>query len=148
MTFAISTAIALSAITLPGLAQAWEAGRDGTICTLTHVENGTDIVLTYDPAGPLYTITATQARAWPQAAIFGIAFQGGAAQTITTDRHRLSDDRQSLTVADRGFGNVLRGLSDNATATLFTGDAAVTVSLTGAAPEVAEFAACQTMPTA
>jgi hypothetical protein len=138
----------VTALALPGTAQAWDAGRDGAICTLAHREDGTDIVLTFDPAGPLYTITATQTEPWPQAPVFGIIFQGGAAQTITTDRHRLSDDRQSLSVADTGFGNVLRGLSDNTTATLFTGDAAVTVSLTGAAPEVAEFAACQTMPTA
>lgn len=138
----------ITALALPATAHAWQAGRDGTICTLTHRENGADIVLTFDPSGPLYTITATQADGWPQAPIFGIAFQGGAAQTITTDRHRLSADGQSVTVADTGFGNVLRGLSDNTTATLFTGDAGVTVSLAGAAPEVADFAACQAMPTA
>jgi hypothetical protein len=127
---------------------AWEAGRDGAICTLTHSEAEGTIRLTFDPAGPLYTLTAIRPGAWPDAPIFGIVFQGGAEITITTDRHSLSAKRRRLSVTDTGFGNVLAGLSRNATATLFAGPATVSVSLDGAAPEVAAFEACATAPTA
>jgi hypothetical protein len=139
--------LALTLVATP--AAAWEAGRDGAICTLTHedpVEG--DIRLTYDPAGPLYTITVTRAEAWPEAPVFGMAFTGGTELTITTDRHVLSEDGRALTVTDRGFGNVLLGLSRNETATVFSGPVALVVSLDGAAPEVADFAACEIMPTA
>jgi hypothetical protein len=129
-------------------AAAWEAGRDGPLCTLTHTEAAGDIRLTFDPAGPLYTLTATGPDAWPDAAIFGIAFQGGAEITITTDRHSLSADSRRLSVADTGFGNVLAGLSRNTTATLFTGSFTVSFSLDGAAPAVTAFEACGTAPTA
>lgn len=129
---------------LPALA--WEAGRSGAICTLTDPSG--KVVLTHDPSGPLYSITATRAAPWPDAAIFGIAFQGGAEITITTDRHARSADGLSLTVTDRGFGNVLAGLSQNATATLFAGDVRLVVPLAGAAPEVAVFEACEAVPTA
>ena len=129
-------------------ATAWEAGVDGSICTLTHAEGDTTIRLTHDPAGPLYTITATRPDPWPRSAIFGIAFLGGAELTITTDRHTLSDDARALSVADRGFGNVLLGLSQNSTARFFTGAATLEVALDGAAPEVAAFEACITAPSA
>jgi hypothetical protein len=128
-------------------AAAWEAGRSGTICTLTHIDpEAGEIRLTHDPAGPLYTITVTRTEPWPDAPVFGIAFGGGAELTITTDRHVLSDEGRALTVTDRGFGNVLAGLALNETATIFAGPAALTVSLEGAAPEVAAFAACELAP--
>jgi hypothetical protein len=129
-------------------ATAWEAGRDGPLCTLTHTEAAGDLRLTFDPAGPVYTLTATRPGAWPQAAVFGIAFEGGAEITITTDRHSLSADARRLSVADTGFGNVLTGLSQNTTATLFTGSATLSFSLDGAAPAVAAFEACATTPSA
>ena len=130
-------------------AAAWEAGREGAICTLTHNDpvDG-DIRLTYDPSGPLYSITVTRAEPWPEAPVFGIAFTGGAELTITTDRHVLSEEGRALSVTDRGFGNVLRGLAQNQSATVFSGPVALLFSLAGAAPEVAEFAACEMMPTA
>lgn len=128
-------------------AAAWEAGRSGSICTLTHSDpEAGEIRLTHDPAGPLYTITVTRTEPWPDAPVFGIAFGGGAELTITTDRHILSDEGRALTVTDRGFGNVLAGLARNETATIFAGPAALTVSLEGAAPEVAAFAACELAP--
>ena len=130
-------------------AAAWEAGREGAICTLTHNDpvDG-DIRLTYDPSGPLYTITVTRAEPWPEAPVFGMAFTGGAELTITTDRHVLSEDGRALTVTDRSFGNVLLGLTQNESATVFSGPIALLFSLAGAAPEVAEFAACEMMLTA
>jgi hypothetical protein len=51
-------------------------------------------------------------------------------------------------VSDRGFGNVLNGLAGNRTATGFSGAASVTVSLEGAAAEVAAFEACGAAPSA
>ncbi|MBF9058085.1 hypothetical protein HKCCSP123_02700 [Rhodobacterales bacterium HKCCSP123] len=130
-------------------ASAWEAGREGAICTLTHIDpiQG-EVRLTYDPAGPLYTITVTRSEPWPDAPGFGIVFTGGEELTIQTDRHVLSGDGRALTVADRGFGNVLSGLSQNDYATMFSGPVALSFALDGAAPEVAEFAACELTPTA
>jgi YD repeat-containing protein len=143
----LAPAAALCLAAMPALA--WEAGRDGALCTLTHIDPaGAEVRLTYDPAGPLYTITVTRDAPWPDAPDFGISFDGGAALTITTDRHVLSGDGRALTVTDRGFGNVLRGLSRNDSATVFAGPAALSLSLDGAAPEVAEFAACETAPSA
>ena len=50
--------------------------------------------------------------------IFAIAFVGDSPFEITTNRHALSDDGQTLTVRDRGFGNVLNGMEFNTTAIL------------------------------
>jgi len=143
-----SLAIACFGLALAAPTHAWEAGRDGAICTLTHSEGGLDLRLTFDPAAPLYTLTATRSAEWPVTGIFGIAFLGGDENTITTNRHVLSDDGRSLSVADSGFGNVLAGLSGNRTAILFTGDDRLPVTLDGAAPEVAAFEACGTTPVA
>jgi hypothetical protein len=125
-----------------GPALAWIAGQDSGVCTLTHAENGAEVRLTHDPTGPRYSITVTAPTPWPEAAVFSIAFLGGAENTISTSSHVLSDDGLSLTVIDRGFGNVLDGLSRNNVAAMFTGDMTVPFSLEGAAPEVAIFAAC------
>lgn len=100
----------------PATALAWQAGGDGRVCTLAHREDGVDVILTYDAAGPLYTITVTQPEPWPPAPLFSMIFDGAAPFTITTDRHVLSNGDRSLTVTDRGFGNVLRGLAENTTA--------------------------------
>lgn len=137
---------ALIALTLAAPAQAWQAGQDGALCTLTHREGGVEVVLTHDPSPPLWTITVTTQAPWPEVGTFGIAFLGGAEITITTDRHTLSRDGRALGVADRGFGNVLAGLSGNARAVFRAGDVEVSVSLDGAAPEVAAFEACGTRP--
>jgi len=138
--------LALTTIVMTTPALAWEAGQEGAICTLAHSEAGAEILLTHDPAGPRYTITVTRPEPWPEAPVFGITFLGGEEITITTDRHILSDDGRTLSVADRGFGNLLAGLSRNRVATLSAGSAAVNVSLDGAAPEVAAFEACGAAP--
>lgn len=129
---------------LPAIA--WQADRAGMLCTLT--DDSGQVVLTHDPSGPAYTITVTRPDPWPDATSFGIAFEGGTEITITTDRHQRSADGRAITVTDRGFGNVLAGLSQNATATIFSGDARLSVPLSGAAPEVAVFEACEAPPTA
>lgn len=52
----------------------------------------------------------------------------------------------AVRVADRGFGNVLAGLSGGGRAMFFSGGTERSVSLEGAAPEVAAFAACEARP--
>ncbi len=141
----ITRALAIALLVVSTPATAWEAGRMGAICTLEHSEDGSDIRLTYDPTGPLYTITWTIDGTWPPGT-FVITFDGAQPNTITTDRQVISDDGQSVSVADRGFGNVLDGLRDNETATAVSGDVSADVSLDGAASEVEAFLACEAMP--
>lgn len=129
-------------------ALAWEAGLDGPLCTLEHGQDGAQMRLTYNPAGPLYTITVTSPQAWMDSPYFGIQFQGPSPNIITTDRHTLSDNRDALSVSDRGFGNILSGLSDNESAVAFTPSASIAFDLEGAAPAVATFEACVTRPLA
>ncbi len=139
--------IAAALVAIPSMAWAWDVQVDGPLCILTHSEGDVAVRLTFDPAVPLYTITLTGPDPWPVAGSFGILFSGEAPNTITTDRHVLSPDRQSLSVSDRGFGNVLNGLARNETATGFSGEAALSVSLDGAAPAVEAFRNCGATPT-
>lgn len=99
--------------------------------------------LTHDPTQPLYSITITRAAPWVGAPVFSMAFRGGAALSIATDRHELSDDGTALTVTDRGFGNVLRGLASNETAIATLGDQRVEIPLQGAADPVEQFRRCE-----
>lgn len=140
------TLVLLALLTSP--AHAWQAGYEGRLCTLTHSDAAADILLTYDPVGPLYTITVTTPDPWPDATFFAIRFDGSQPNTITTSRHELNATGHSLTVSDRGFSNVLDGLASNQTATAFAGEASAAVDLTGAAPEVEAFRACATSPSA
>lgn len=139
-------AILAFAVLAASPALAWQAGVEGRLCTLTHSGAEAEVRLTYDPAGPLYTITLTRPAPWPDSPRFAIRFEGGRALTIGTDRHSLGDGGRSLTVADTGFGNVLYGLEYNATATAVAGDGAATLDLTGAAPEVRAFRDCTAAP--
>lgn len=129
-------------------AQAWQAGAEGRLCTLRHSGPAAEVLLSYDPAGPLYSITLTTPAPWPEAPVFGIYFDGAAPNTITTTRHERDATGHSLTVTDRGFSNVLDGLEFNSTATAFTGPAAAVIDLADAAPEVEAFRACATAPSA
>ena len=129
-------------------AHAWEA-TIGTICTLSHDTAQAEVVLTYDPSRPLYSITLTRKDAtWSPAPIFGMAFADRVPNTITTPMHQLSDDNRALTVTDRGFGNVLDGLQFNDQAIAFLGDQAISIDLNGAAPEVQAFRECRPIPLA
>lgn len=122
---------------------AWEFSP-GTPCVLTHEAGQAQIQLTYDPTQPLYSVTVRRNEPWPAAPTFGMRFVGPQGRVIGTDRHVLSADRMSLTVTDRGFGNVLDGLQFNHTTTAISGDVEVTFSLEGAAEPVAAFRACDT----
>lgn len=123
-------------------APAWEA-RFGAVCTLTHEEPHVAVRLTYDPAVPEYTIQLTRRGAvWPGAPIFAMRFDGRRPNLISTHRQVISQAGATLTVTDRGFGNVLDGLQFNQTAHALNGAADVAIPLAGAAPEVAAFRAC------
>ena len=122
-------------------AAAWEFAPD-PICTLSGTDAAAETVVTFDASLPEYAIRITLASGtWPEAPVFAIRFLPSGL-TISTDRHVLSEDGRSLTVTDRGFGNVLDGLEFNALAVAILGDLEVPIPLDGAAPEVALFRAC------
>ena len=123
-------------------AHAWQATTDGRLCVLTHSEAQGDVRLTYDPAGPAYSITLRRPAPWPDAPVLALRFDGPRGLTSTTDRHVMADANTSLTVTDRGFGNVLNGLEFNDEATALIGDQTTRFSLKGAAPEVRIFRDC------
>lgn len=121
---------------------AWEFSPT-PICTLDHQGAEGQLTITYEPALPQYRLTITLAdQTWPAAPVFGMAFAGGREIRIQTDRHTLSDDGQSLTVIDSGFGNVLDGLAFNSRAYAVLGEQMVAFSLVGIASPLTEFRAC------
>lgn len=140
----IALLLALPLFTAP--ADAWEAGVEGALCTLTHDGEEAAVRLTYDPSVPLYTITIERLEPWPIAERFTMSFHGAQPNMISTNRHVLSPDRRRLSVSDRGFGNVLDGLQFNDTATGLSGLETVVLDLEGAAPEVAIFRTCGQAP--
>ena len=123
-------------------AQAWDF-TPGQPCRLSHTTAQAQVELTYDPTGPLYSITITRPEPWPDAPTFGMRFDGPQGRTLGTDRHTLSPDGLAITAMDKGFGNVLDGLQFNHTATAFAGDIAVSIPLDGASDPVAAFRACE-----
>lgn len=120
---------------------AWEA-TSGRVCELQHDSQGASVLVTYDPASAEYAIAVTSTRGWENDRVFAMRFDGPRRNTITTDRHTLSEDGSTVTVTDSGFGNVLNGLEFNNIAVAVLGDQAVAVPLAGAAPAVQEFKAC------
>ena len=129
-------------VTLASPAAAWEF-TEVPICTLSHQAPAGEVVVTFDPALPEYTIAVTLAQGtWPADPVFVITFDGPWPLTIQTDRQTLSDDGRTLTVRDTGFGNVLDGLERNTTAVAFIGTTVAHIPLTDAAPAVREFRTC------
>ena len=122
-------------------AMAWET-RPGQICELVYDGETASVKVTYDPAIPEYAIAITPALPWSDAPVFAMRFDGPRGNMITTDRHIISEGGSTLTVTDRGFGNVLNGLEFNHTATALLGDQAISVPLEGAGPAVRDFRAC------
>ena len=130
------------ALLLATPAHAWEFTAT-PVCTLTHATEEAQITLTYDPALPEYSIALTLTGAsWPDAPTFAMQFLGPRALSIGTGQHIVSDDETTLTVKDRGFGNVLDGLQYNATALALSGDRALAIPLDDAADPVAAFRRC------
>lgn len=134
-------ALVLALLLSPPAALAWEFSAT-SICILEHSEDAADMRLTYDPTNGEYAITVTRDEPWPDGPVFSMRFDGRMPVFIQTDRHVTSEDGRSLTVTDRGFGNVLNGLQYNSFALSFLADEMAIVSLVGAAEEVAAFRAC------
>ncbi|SFS01489.1 excinuclease ABC subunit B [Yoonia litorea] len=134
------TLIALLLLTTP--AYAWEF-TPLPVCTLTETTDEGTMTVTYDASLPEYAITITLAdTTWPDALTFGMAFAGGDALSIGTNRHIISGDGRTLTVRDRGFGNVLNGLEFNTRAYAIADDVTVGFDLEGIAPAMAAFRDC------
>ncbi|WP_411890121.1 excinuclease ABC subunit B [Yoonia sp. SDW83-1] len=134
--------LALALTLLASPAAAWEFSP-APICTLTNTSDAGEITVTYDASLPEYTITLTLADGqWSDAPAFGMAFDGGRSVAIQTDRHTLSPDGRSLTVKDRGFGNVLNGLEFNTMAMGASGDTFLAMPLAGIGPAIQAFRDC------
>ncbi len=120
---------------------AWEFKSD-SLCTLAHDDRDAAVRVTYDPSNQIYAISITPVHPWRNGPVFALRFDGQRSNTISTNRHVISEDSATLTVTDSGFGNVLDGLEFNQTATAVLGDQAFTFGLDNAAPSVREFRAC------
>jgi hypothetical protein len=133
-------AFALACLATP--AAAWEF-TPVPICTLFHQGEEMAVMVTYDPTVREYAIQLSREGGWPAGAIFSMRFEGPRGLTISTTRHVIeTEDTRTLTVRDRGFGNVLNGLNFNKRAFAVLGDLEVPLSLDGAAPAVEEFRNC------
>lgn len=132
----------LAFLLLASPAAAWEFSAS-PICTLTDTSEAGEMTVTYDPAITEYTITVTLPDGtWPDAASFGMAFANDRPISIQTDQHIISSDGRSITVKDRGFGNVLNGLEFNTRAYAMLGDTTVGIDLTGIGPAITAFRDC------
>lgn len=134
----------LSIALLASPAAAWEFSSS-PLCTVKNQgsdqDSGMALEMTYD--GATYRLTLTHPEGWPPADVFSMRFapQG---PFISTNRHQINGD--SLVVEDAGFGNVLNGLQFNIGAAAILGDTVRVIDLTGAAPAIEAFRACE--PTA
>ncbi len=134
--------ITLAFLILASPAYAWEFSAS-PICTLTDSSDAGEMTVTYDPAITEYTITVTLPDGtWPDAQTFGMAFANGRPISIQTDLFTRSADGRSLTVKDRGFGNVLNGLEFNSRAYAILGDLTVGFTLDGIDPAISAFRDC------
>lgn len=131
-------ALATSAALLAGPAFAWEFSTT-PICTLSYAK-AAQVEVTYDDRLPEYAIHITWPPGWTDAPVFALRFEGPRGGTISTDRHTIEGN--TLTVRDKGFGNVLYGLQFNNRAVAVLGDQEVAIDLTGAADPVQEFRGC------
>jgi len=132
----------LALLILASPATAWDF-TPAPICTLSETSDSGDVTVTYDPAITEYTITLTLADGtWPDAPVFGMAFVAERPINIQTDRFTITNEGRSLTVTDRGFGNVLNGLEFNSRAYAVLGDLTVPVPLAQIAPAIEAFRNC------
>lgn len=123
-------------------ATAWEFSAN-PICTLTDTSEAGKIAVTYDPAITEYAITVTLPDGqWTSGPVFGMAFANDRPISIQTDRHVISPDGRSVTVKDRGFGNVLNGLEFNKRAYAILGETTIGFDLTGIGPAINAFRDC------
>lgn len=134
------TLFALILIASP--AAAWEFSAS-PICTLTSSGDAGTMTVTYDASLPEYAIALTLPEGtWPNAPVFGMAFAEDRPISIQTDQHRISNEGRTLTVKDRGFGNVLDGLEFNTRAYAILGDTTIGFGLDGIKDPIAAFRNC------
>lgn len=140
-------ALTILSIAIAGPTAAWEF-TETDICTVTHTDPQAQVTLTFNPAASIYDIALQlDGQTWGDGAQFRILFEGAKTISIGTTRQILSDDRTTLNVSDRGFGNVLDGLQFNDVMTATLGEQAVAISLDGAAEPLAAFRLCPTIAT-
>lgn len=133
-------ALILTVLPLPAFA--WDFSPD-PVCTLTHQTDTAEIAITYDVSLPEYALFITLREGeWDNAPSFQMTFQGGVPVTIGTTRHMLSGDSATLSVRDRGFGNVLDGIELNTSLAAGTGARFVTADTSDAAAAVQAFRNC------
>lgn len=132
--------IALVLISLASPVVAWDFTQT-PLCTVTHEETDLSFEMTYDPGLPEYALHLTLKDGnWPTGTVFSLRFEGPAGLTISTNRHVIDGD--TLSVTDRGFGNVLNGLQFNGRAVAVIGTSEFPISLDGAAPSIEAFRDC------
>jgi hypothetical protein len=126
---------------------AWEY-TPSPVCTVSHETEQAELALTYDRRsdGP-YAIEITQKeKPWARSPLFVMRFDGPRPNVISTNRHSLGADDLSLTVTDRGFGNVLDGIEFNFLATAKSGETVLYFQLEGAADAMRRFRVCVASP--
>ncbi|MEO1638413.1 MAG: excinuclease ABC subunit B [Pseudomonadota bacterium] len=134
--------LALPFLFLTTPAAVWEF-TPSPICTLTETTADGTLTVTYDASLPEYAIAITLAEGtWPRSLDFGMAFAGGNPVSIGTNRHQISSDGRTLTVTDRGFGNVLNGLEFNTRAYAMADEFTVGFPLEGIKPAITAFRDC------
>ncbi|MXQ09113.1 excinuclease ABC subunit B [Alphaproteobacteria bacterium GH1-50] len=127
-------------------AQAWEFSPT-PVCTISETDGDMTVEVTYDPRQDQAYAIAMSGTQWPAGPVFAIQFgPPGGGLLITTDRHRLSPDGTTLSVSDRGFGNVLNGLASFDTAYFALGETVRAVPLDSAEKAVEAFRACIAAP--
>lgn len=129
---------------LPAGASAWTFSPD-PICTIAETQDGLAVEVTFDPGTGLYALHLTRPVGWPDTPVLTLRFdQGMGDLTISTDRHRVEGNR--LTVTDRGFGNVLRGLEFFGRAIVTMEGLTLAFDTSDATPAVTAFRACPATP--
>ena len=105
------------------------------------------VVLTFDPAAEVYSITLTRADAiWPQSDTFRLRFDGPRPLIIGTDRHEYSNAERSLSVSDSGFGNVLDGIQFNTAMVALVGNDEISLPTVDASEAMQAFRDCPSAP--
>ena len=124
-------------------ASAWEF-NSAPVCMIWHQTETSKIMVSYDVSAPKpYALDVVlKSGRWPDTSPFSVTFEGANSFTISTDRHLVSEDAKTVTASDTGFGNVLKGLENNATASPKLGTQGVTFPLEGAAEVVQKFRDC------
>ena len=138
----------LFALLAPAPALAWEFSPD-PICTLTHQTDAAEIAITFDAALPEYALFITlRTDTWTEHPTFEMTFTDGRDLAIGTTRHSLSADGATLTVRDRGFGNVLDGIEFNNRLTAQSGPVSIAAQTDTAKEALRAFRACPQDPPA